>query len=128
MHVNCSHRKDISEDQCSVVHSEPREMECQHKSEENIGQKGRKVGGGVRVNIRYTLLSRGRKMGGSEFRFYGVILCLLLLLLEIQTAQANRPPRFVLDGNVGSEIVVRMMEGEGVRGGGGSFGEYRVLR
>ena len=113
MPAECSHRKDISEDRFSVVHSEPRETEPQHSWEENIEQKGRKVGGGVRVNIRYTLLSRGGKMGGSEFRFYGVILCLLLLLLEIQTAQANRPPRFVLDGNVGSEIVVRMREGEG---------------
>ena len=35
------------------------------------------------------------------------------LVMAIGIAQANRPPRFVLDGNVGSEIVVRMREGEG---------------
>ena len=113
MHAESSHRKDTSEDRFSVVIRVPREMEPQHRLEEIVGQKGRKVGGGVRVNIRYALLSTGRKLGGSEFRFYGVTLCILLLLLEIKTAQANRPPRFVLDGNVGSEIVVRMREGEG---------------
>ena len=91
----------------------PREMEPQHRLEGNVGQKGRKAGGGEGVNIRFTFLSKGRRMGGSELRFGGVTLCLLFLLLEIKTAQANRPPRFVLDGNIGSEIVVRMREGEG---------------
>ena len=48
--------------------------------------------------------------------------------MGIKTAQANRPPTFVLDGNVGSEIVVRMREGRGVQRGGGSYGKLRVLR
>ena len=88
-------------------------MEPQHRVKENVGWKGREAGGEVRVNIRYAGLSKGRIMGGSDLRFAGVILCLLLLMMGIKTAQANRPPRFLLDGNVGSEIVVRMREGEG---------------
>ena len=47
------------------------------------------------------------------------------IVMWLGTAQANIPPRFVLDGNVGSEIVVRMREGEGSRGGlSGELGFY----
>ena len=71
---------------------------------------------------------RGRKMGerweedGSEGILSAVTWCLFLLLMGVETVEANRPPRFVLDGNIGSEIVVRMREGEG--GGRGR----RVIR
>ena len=117
MHRKGSHKKDIGEDRSSVVNRAPREMEPQHRLEENIGWEGKEAGGGVAVNIRFTLLSRGRLKGGSELRFPAVTLCLLLLMMGIKTVQANRPPRFVLDGNIGSEIVVRMREGErGERG------------
>jgi hypothetical protein len=91
-------------------------MEPQHRLEGNVGRKGRAASGGMEVNIRFTFLSKGRRMGGSELRFPAVTLCLLFLLLEIKTAQANIPPRFVLDGNIGSEIVVRTREGGGQRG------------
>ena len=67
----------------------------------------------MRVNIHFTLLFKGRRMGGSDLRFAAVTWCLLFLMMGIKTVQANRPPRFVLDGNIGSEIVVRMREGEG---------------
>ena len=88
-------------------------MEPQHRLEENVGLKGSETDGGVAENICNALPFRGRRKGGSESRFPAVTLCLLFLIMEIKTAQANRPPRFVLDGNVGSEIVVRMREGEG---------------
>ena len=61
-------------------------------------------------------------MGGSEGILSAVTWCLFLLLMGVETVEANRPPRFVLDGNIGSEIVVRMREGEG--GGRGR----RVIR
>ena len=56
---------------------------------------------------------RGRKVVRKKVRLHAVTLCFFLLVMWLGTAQANRPPRFVLDGNVGSEIVVRMREGEG---------------
>ena len=88
-------------------------MEPQHRLEQNVGQKGREEGGGVAENICNTLPFRGRRKGRRLSRFAAVTLCLLFLMMGTQTAQANRPPKFVLDGNVGSEIVVRMREGEG---------------
>ena len=67
----------------------PREMEPQHRLEENIGWEGKEAGGGVAVNIRFTLLSRGRLKGGSELRFPAVTLCLLLLMMGIKTRAAQ---------------------------------------
>ena len=81
-------------------------MEPQHRSEENVGRGGMGVRGAVGV------LSK-RKVVRKEVRLHAVTLCFFLLVMWLGTAQANRPPRFVLDGNVGSEIVVRMREGEG---------------
>ena len=52
-------------------------------------------------------------MRGSDGILSAVTWCLLLLVMGLETVEANRPPRFVLDGNIGSEIVVRMREGEG---------------
>ena len=83
-------------------------MEPQHRSEENVGRAGRGLRGGVGV------LSK-RKVVRKEVRLHAVTLCFFLLAMWLGTAQANRPPRFVLDGNVGSEIVVRMREEVGER-------------
>ena len=55
---------------------------------------------------------RGRKIKGSEGILSAVTWSLCLLVMVVETVEANRPPRFVLDGNIGSEIVVRMREGE----------------
>ena len=125
--MESSLRKDI-DDRFSVVNRAPRVMEPQHRLEENVGLKGSETDGGVAENICNALPFRGRRKGGSESRFPAVTLCLLFLIMGIKTAQANRPPTFVLDGNVGSEIVVRMREGRGVQRGGGSYGKLRVLR
>ena len=85
-----------------------------HTSEENSNWKGRGGGPGLGMNIRCFVIYRGRKIGGSEGIFSAVTWCLFLLVMVGETVEANRPPRFVLDGNIGSEIEVRMKEGEGV--------------
>ena len=66
------------------------------------------------MNIRYFVIFRGGKMEGSEVILSTVTWCLFLLLMGVETVKANRPPRFVLDRNIGSEIVVWMREGRGV--------------
>ena len=88
--------------------------EPQHRLEENTGRKGSEKCDRVGVHIRYFVLCRGRKMGGSEGRVSAVTWFLFLLFMG--TVRGNRPPRFVMEGNSGSEIVVRMREGEGGRG------------
>ena len=72
-------------------------MEPRHRLEENSRRGGER--GGTTARQRGTF---------SELSW-----CLFFILLGVETVSCNRPPRFVLDGNVGSEIVVRMREGEG---------------
>ena len=81
-------------------------MEPRHRLEENSRRGG----------------ERGRTSVRQRGTFSELTWCLFLILSGVEIVVCNRPPRFVLDGNVGSEIVVRMREGEG-----GARGK-RVLR
>ena len=41
-----------------------------------------------------------------------VMITVMMVMMMITTVSANSPPRFLLDTNVGSEIVLRLTEGE----------------
>ena len=100
-------------------------MEHQHRLQGNTGRKSVGMWGTtmyllrvwvtilycVRVTILYCVMNRGRKEGRSDGRQRGVI-----LLLLVGVVRGNKPPRFVMEGNSGSEIVVRVREGEGHKG------------
>ena len=40
------------------------------------------------------------------------MMVMVMMMMTITTVSANSPPRFLLDTNVGSEIVLRLTEGE----------------
>ena len=41
-----------------------------------------------------------------------MMMMMMMMMMMITTVSANSPPRFLLDTNVGSEIVLRLTEGE----------------
>ena len=41
-----------------------------------------------------------------------VMVMMIMMMMMVTTVSANSPPRFLLDTNVGSEIVLRLTEGE----------------
>ena len=41
-----------------------------------------------------------------------MMMTVMMMMVMITTVSANSPPRFLLDTNVGSEIVLRLTEGE----------------
>ena len=41
-----------------------------------------------------------------------MMMVMMVMMMVITTVSANSPPRFLLDTNVGSEIVLRLTEGE----------------
>ena len=64
----------------------------------------------MRVIFRHDeLVTRviGGEMGVS--RVSGMLLVMAIMMVRVS---ANSPPRFLLDTNVGSEIVLRLTEGE----------------
>ena len=65
-------------------------MEPRHRLEENSRRGG----------------ERGRTSVRQRGTFSELTWCLFLILSGVEIVLCNRPPRFVLDGNVGSEIVV----------------------
>ena len=57
---------------------------------------------------------RGHKRDRNKTSKTVIVYVLILIVNFFASAvKANRPPRFVVDGNVGSEMVVRMREGTG---------------
>ena len=51
-------------------------------------------------------VGRGREGAGG-----GAVGLLILSVVQVITVAANSPPRFLLETNVGSEIVLRLREG-----------------
>ena len=41
-----------------------------------------------------------------------MVMIMMVMVMMMTTVSANSPPRFLLDTNVGSEIVLRLTEGE----------------
>ena len=41
-----------------------------------------------------------------------VMMTVMMMVMMVSSVSANSPPRFLLDTNVGSEIVLRLTEGE----------------
>ena len=56
--------------------------------------------------------SVGRGREGAGGGTVGLLI-LSVMALQVRTVAANSPPRFLLETNVGSEIVLRLREGEG---------------
>ena len=54
---------------------------------------------------------RKRMVAGSEGRGRAGTLGVGLLMVSVTLVSANSPPRFLLETNVGSEIVLRLREG-----------------
>ena len=84
-----SQSKDISAYRSVVVRTLSGVMVLQ-RSEENSDWKGRGGRPGLGMNIRYFVIFRGRKMGGSEGILSAVTWCLFLLLMGVETVEANR--------------------------------------